>query len=146
VNSATWSNLGWLGGLDTQSAAANSNCGQSPAWMVFSGGLAAQVQNGANAGWPAITVGLKAPSEGDVNQWKRFDANAVLSVTYNSLPNTPDALTVDGRPCVTGPGRPYIADLTPTLTARVSDPDAGQLLAASLRAGGRRGVGVGVPG
>jgi hypothetical protein len=130
VNSTTWNNSSWSGRLDTQSAEAN--CGSPAVWMVFSGGLAAQVQNGASNGWPAITVGLKAPDEGDVNEWKRFNADPVLSVTYNSIPNPPDTLTVDGKPCATGDSRPYIADLTPTLTAHVSDPDAGQLLEANF--------------
>ena len=64
------------------------------------------MQAGANAGWPTITVGLKAPNEGDVNQWKRFDANAVLSVTYNSYPSIPDTLTVDGA---------VVVDATPSV-------------------------------
>jgi Concanavalin A-like lectin/glucanases superfamily len=127
-NSSTWNNLGWLAGLDTQSATANANCGQSPVYMVFSGGLAGQVQNGANSGWPTISVGLIAPDESTTNDFKRFNANPTLSVTYNSIPNPPDTLTVDGKPCATGAGRPYIADLTPTLTAHVSDPDNDQNL------------------
>jgi Concanavalin A-like lectin/glucanases superfamily len=126
VNSTAWNNSSWYQSLDTRSA--HANCGSPAVRMEFSGGLAGQVQYYAAGWWPAVAVGLKAPDETDVNQWKRFNADATLSVTYNSYPSTPTALTVDGKACTTGAGRPYLADQHPTLAAQTGDPDGGQLL------------------
>jgi hypothetical protein len=82
------------------------------------------VQLALASGWPDVTVGLQAADEGNVNQWKRFDASSVsLAMTYNSLPNTPDTLTTYGQGCVTGAGRPVLGTAAPTLSARVTDPD-----------------------
>src|SRR5438046_3764698 len=76
-----------------------------------------------------MTVGLREVDEAHVEPWKKFDAaTALLSIEYNSYPNKPDQLTVDNKPCVTGANRPYVTTRTPTLRARLSDPDAGQLL------------------
>ena len=126
-DNSSWNSTGFWTNLDTRWGHAGS-CGAPAQRLEFRGGLAGQVQNGANAGWPTITVGLKAPNEGDVNQWKRFYADATLSVDYNSYPYTPDGLDTQGKGCVTGAGRPYLATTTPTLKAHVGDPDAGQML------------------
>jgi hypothetical protein len=88
-------------------------------------------------GWSDITLGLRAIDEGSLNQWKRFDGGtATLSLVYNSAPNLPDALTVQGQACATGSGRPVVAVGSPVLSARVTDPDgAGEGdIGGSLRA------------
>jgi hypothetical protein len=90
------------------------------------------VVDAAAAGWPNLTLGLRATDEGDVSGWKRFDISPTLAINYNSVPNQPTDLTVDGKGCVTGSGRPFIGTATPTLRATVSDPDAGTLLNTSF--------------
>src|SRR5262249_35641243 len=42
---------------------------------------------------------------------------------YNTKPNTPDTLTVDDKPCVSGADRPFVKTTTPTLRAHVTDLD-----------------------
>src|SRR5207247_8819355 len=84
-------------------------------------------------GWAIMTVGLREVDEAHVEPWKKFDAGtALLSIEYNSYPYKPDQLTVDNKPCTTGANRPYVTTKTPTLRARLSDPDAGQLLNGGL--------------
>jgi len=148
-DATTWNNSTgiWWQNLDTRSGHANyPTCGQLPMRMEFAGGLAGWVQQGANQRWPELTLGLKAPNEGDVNQWKRFSVDGsqpgtqamTLSIEYNSYPDTPDQITVDGQPCATGESRPYVITTTPTLAARAKDPDAGQQLGVQF-VGGRLG-------
>jgi concanavalin A-like lectin/glucanase superfamily protein/VCBS repeat protein len=43
---------------------------------------------------------------------------------WNTPPNVPDTVTVDGKPCVTGADRPFTPTVTPTLRARFSDADS----------------------
>jgi hypothetical protein len=45
------------------------------------------VQEGADAGWNQVTLGMKADSESDKNHWKKFGRTAYLRVTYNSVPS-----------------------------------------------------------
>ncbi len=82
------------------------------------------VQNAVGVSSPIMIVGLRAISEGTTSQWKRFNfGTATITVNYNSQPTTPDQLTVDGRTCTSGSSRPFVATGSPTLRARVSDPD-----------------------
>lgn len=99
------------------------------------GGVEFPVTNAIKAaaanGWLNVTFGLRGKVEGSAAYWRRFDLNPELRVWYNSYPRTPDQLaTVSGTksyPCVTGPSRPYIGDLTPTMSARFTDQDPGML-------------------
>jgi hypothetical protein len=78
----------------------------------------------SNPGQMDLTLGLRAADEGTTNHWKRVDAGtASLSITYNSVPNMPDTMTVQGQACATGAGRPVVAVGSPVLSARVTDPD-----------------------
>jgi Concanavalin A-like lectin/glucanases superfamily len=130
-DSYAWNTLGWPTYLDTRWGHANgSSCGQPPVRMEFAGSLAANLNWFASGWWSEYTVGLKAQNESDVNQWKRFYADATLAVEYNSYPATPDQLDVEGKGCAGGAARPFVATATPLLQARVSDPDGGQLLSA----------------
>jgi hypothetical protein len=81
-----------------------------------------------------LVLGLKAQNEGSSDHWKKFDATtAKLIVNVNAIPGTPSGLTVDGRDCVTGPDRPWVATVTPTLRAWVSDEDTNSLTATFER-------------
>lgn len=79
-------------------------------------------------------IGLKASSETDNFYWKRFYSgnNAsnkpVMSVTYNSYPNTPSSVKVNGTAPASG-STYYTNDSTPTFSAAVSDPDGGNVKA-----------------
>jgi hypothetical protein len=88
------------------------------------------VQNAVDRNSPVMTVGLRAISEGTTAQWKRFDfGTATISINYNTPPNVPDTLTVDAKGCVSGANRPFVSTATPTLRARVTDPDGDSLQA-----------------
>ncbi|MGH9885375.1 MAG: LamG domain-containing protein, partial [bacterium] len=63
-------------------------------------------------------------NETNQERWMRYFLNDFrLNVTFNSKPNTPDNLTVDGKPCVSGSNRPFVKTTTPTLRAHVIDAD-----------------------
>lgn len=89
------------------------------------------VQDAAANNWPSLTLGLRAQSETDTNQWKRFKNDAALTITYNTPPNLPSGLSTDPYTgCVTGASRPFITTKTPRLrAAAISDPDGGNLQA-----------------
>jgi len=130
-NASSWNNTGWSRWLDTRSAHAYNGCGGAVR-MLFGNGLAGAVQDGVNQRWPDITVGLKATNEGDVYQWKRFYADASLSVEYNTAPNAPAGLNTQGKGCTIGAGRPWLGTTVPSVTAFVSDPDGGQTVNATV--------------
>lgn len=83
----TWGNYAgpWFRQLGGVSASANSSCGQAPRQVVFNTiGVRNVIQDGALASSPTATFGLRAASETDVTQWKRFTANtARLEVVYS---------------------------------------------------------------
>jgi hypothetical protein len=88
--------------------------------------LQASANVSASSYFVAISAGENASglNETDTERWMRyFLADFKLSITYNTKPNMPDSLTVDGKPCVSGASRPFIKTTTPTLRAHVTDPD-----------------------
>ncbi len=77
------------------------------------------------------SVALYADSEGDNYYWKRFyssntSLSPYLSYTYNSYPNVPTALTVDGQALTANRTSSVVR---PVVSAVVSDPDGGQVRA-----------------
>ncbi len=85
------------------------------------------VQLAVGGGWGDVTFGLRAVDEGTTAQWKRFDAGSpVLVIQYNTVPNRPDGLAVDGKACGKD-GVVFVSTTTPTLRARVSDADGDSL-------------------
>ncbi|MCE6996216.1 LamG domain-containing protein [Saccharothrix sp. S26] len=88
------------------------------------------ITSAAAGSWSWTTFVLKAEDESALNtSWRRFDLNPYLEVQYNSYPNTPTDLGMEGStpdhalPCRTGADRPVVSTRTPRLRARVSDPD-----------------------
>lgn len=86
--------------------------------------------------WKTLTLGMRATKADEDNRnvlsWKKFDAkSAVLSTTYNTVPNVPNSL--DTIPSSGGCDMvaPYttIGNTDVTLTAKVSDPDGGTVRA-----------------
>src|SRR6266542_1610525 len=119
-NASTWGL--WLSTAWTQS------CNDTRKRVEFGGGNLLSATQQAT-GWAIMTVGLREVDEAHNEPWKKFDAGtALLSIEYNSYPNKPDQLSVDNKPCATGPNRPYVTTTRPVLRARLSDPDAAQLL------------------
>ncbi|WP_283137198.1 phospholipase A2 [Rhizohabitans arisaemae] len=75
-----------------------------------------------NSGGTSISFMLKAASETDNTHWKRFENNPKLTVTYNTPPAAPTALTA--APCSAVCASPAtVTSLRPTLKARLTDPD-----------------------
>lgn len=86
------------------------------------------IRSAAESNWDTLTMVLYV-DEGTVSSWKRFNAgSAVLAIDYNSTPNTPDQISVDGKGCATGAARPIVPTATPTIRARVSDPDPAEAM------------------
>jgi hypothetical protein len=101
--------------------------------MEFSGQLTTELQTFAANGTAKMTLGLSArrqdgSSESTTDRWKKFSvSDTALSVTFNSYPNTPTGLTVDGKACGTGANQSYVSTVgghNPVLKATLSDPDA----------------------
>ncbi|MEW2116098.1 LamG domain-containing protein [Streptomyces sp. NPDC005474] len=89
--------------------------------------LTSEVQAAATGGWKSMTLGLRAADESRFAEWKRICGNAVLSVSYNTLPRqikTSDMSTDPGGVCKWGASRPT-TDVPPKLQAIASDPDHG---------------------
>ncbi len=133
----TWNNQpGWWGNEWAWSSAANRKVGSThscagPGNVEFD--FTGVVAHGARNNWDSVSVVLHV-DESSVNQWKRFNAGtAVLAIDYNSIPNTPDQLTVDGKACATGDARPVVPTATPTIRGRVSDPDAADTMNARFQ-------------
>jgi hypothetical protein len=88
------------------------------------------MRDAAAARWAHVTVGLFAPDDGRSWGAKAFLSEPVpehhmtgpvFEVEYNTIPDVPTALTVEGRGCSDTAG--YIGTTTPQLTARFADAD-----------------------
>ncbi|RZQ63509.1 LamG-like jellyroll fold domain-containing protein [Amycolatopsis suaedae] len=124
----TWRNQpGWTRWL------ASNNRSNNAAYCPSDGGadfdVTGAVRDGAAGHWASVTLMLKAANESDTASWRRFDLNPVLEVRYNSTPNVPAEMSIEGGlfGCTIGPNRPVIATKTPRLRARLSDPDGGMM-------------------
>ncbi|GIH62415.1 hypothetical protein Msi02_32320 [Microbispora siamensis] len=113
-----------LGEADVAKGNENYGCGDGS--VEFD--VTSAVRDASGSGRADLTLGLRAANESDAYGWKRFDDNPVLAITYNTVPDAPSGLTVDGKPCGSGT---YVGTTTPTLRAKASDPDAGQTLDVS---------------
>lgn len=122
--------------IDERSAHAHkgkNDCGnQDDAPMEFGRNLTSAVQTAANSGWNELVLGLSTrredgSGEGTESWWKKVSvSSSVLSVVYNSKPGIPTNPSSDGTGCGSGATRPVIASATPTLRAKVADPDPGE--------------------
>lgn len=97
---------------------------------VSTAALINDLQAVANGGAADYTIGISAgentsgTNETLTDRYARYFLNDFsLQVTYNTKPNKPDTLTVDGKPCASGAARPFIKTTTPTLRAHVTDAD-----------------------
>lgn len=125
----TWNNQpAWSSRVATANVAKGNEgigCGDGSVEFDATGA----VRTAASSGWPDLTLGLRASDEGSATGWKRFDDNPSLAIDYNTVPNTPDQLSIDGKSCGAGT---WLGTTTPVMRARVSDPDDGQTQTATL--------------
>ncbi|MBD7917825.1 hypothetical protein H9657_05975 [Cellulomonas sp. Sa3CUA2] len=110
--------------LQTQTITHRPGCGagKEPRRIEFDVTSAAA----STAGGDRTTASFgMAADEGSMASWKRYGADATLSVEFNRLPAPPADLSMSetGGACATGDGRPFTRTVTPQLNARVSDPD-----------------------
>ncbi|MFC9692236.1 LamG domain-containing protein [Kribbella sp. NPDC056951] len=66
-------------------------------WLGW--GAVPAVNDAINSWWGWATIALSATDEGDQYAWKKFGVAPTLSVTYNTRPGVPTALTVEDQPC-----------------------------------------------
>ncbi|GAA0379570.1 hypothetical protein Acor_00990 [Acrocarpospora corrugata] len=140
---AAWNSTAWGSNLGGNSRAVRRTGGgyqgRCPAdYVAFD--VTGAVRGVAAAGGTSISLGLRAENESDEWSWKRYlmfaTANAKnpsLDIGYNTIPGAPAALVTedDSAPgdatddtlCVTGPARPAVTSLTPTLSAQMKDGD-----------------------
>jgi hypothetical protein len=121
-SATTWNNQPAWDTKESTVTTAHGYTSSCPSAVVSFDATAA-VTRAAASGWPNLTLGLRATSETDNTQWKRFDNNPTMSITYNTVPNTPSNLSMS--PYSGG----YTSSLQATLSATFSDPDGGSLTA-----------------
>lgn len=109
----------------------SADCGNQPDdGLEFSSvDLKNIMQYAADNRWADITLGFTAhdtasAGESVQSRWKKIDPpNTRLSVTYNTIPETPDFLSVDNKGCGAGVPPIFVSTQTPTLRARALDAD-----------------------
>ncbi|WP_109036420.1 FG-GAP repeat domain-containing protein [Streptomyces rubrogriseus] len=92
----------------------------------------AGAKDAAAGKWNTLQLELAAANESDVYGWKKFDARtAVMSTTYNTVPNVPTALDTSPSAggCDTSAPFTVIGNTDVYLTARVYDSDGGTVKA-----------------
>jgi hypothetical protein len=156
-SSTTWntswnsSGSGWTTGLGTNSEVHRVGGSGSCAPADVEWNLNSYIGTLGLGTASTVYLGIKGQSETNHNTWKRYDiSKVVLSITYNSYPATPDALTIDGKPCGTGANAAWVSTLAgrdPVLKAHITDPDGGLLSgaftwssAAGTKTGSQSGV------
>ena len=146
INSGTtWNtNAGSWGA--TLANASNSSCKDVATTTEFAGQGVTNVVS-ATANDATVTLGLRSTNETSNGGWKKWNENsAKLVVEFNSVPNTPDTLQIDGKPCGTGASAPFISTVgghQPVITARLSDADPANQLNANFEWGANTGVDTG---
>ncbi|ATE55974.1 LamG-like jellyroll fold domain-containing protein [Actinosynnema pretiosum] len=131
----TWRNqTAWTRKLSEANRANHPAVCPSDGTMDFD--VASAVRDASAGGWGITTFAIVASNENEQDKsWRRLDLNPYLEVKYNSYPNPPTDLGMEGLgpdgdqaiPCRVGADRAYVFNHTPRLRARVSDPDGGIL-------------------
>lgn len=90
-SSTTWNTQAATGFFKKRVATASFNYGGNQSGCKSAGdaefSVEPLVQEGADAGWNQVTLGMRADSESDKNQWKKFGRAAYLRVIYNTVPS-----------------------------------------------------------
>ncbi|GLY52641.1 LamG-like jellyroll fold domain-containing protein [Lentzea sp. NBRC 102530] len=133
----TWNNQpGWISNLSENNTRNNAVHCPTDGGADFNAFSA--VVRAAAEPWGATTFMFKAKYEDSLDaSWRRFDLNPYLEVKYNSYPNPPSDLGLQGWgpngadafPCRVGDSRPWIgrSSTRVRLRARLTDPDGGMM-------------------
>jgi len=117
----TWNNRPTWGSLiDTESASHGHDSSCPAAGVGFN--VLSAIKTAANE--PYVhqeTFGLAAGDQTDRNQWKQFDPDATMSITYDHAPNQPAGLSTS--PATSCTALVTVGDGSVTLYAPLSDPD-----------------------
>lgn len=81
------------------------------------------VQQALAAGQTQLTFELRESDEQNPHQGRWLGNQPWLLFSYDTPPDTPTPLDVDGKPCATAAPYPWVSNLQPTLYARPTDPD-----------------------
>ncbi len=132
ASGTTWSsNSGWTDAnyQSTRSVAHRSGCDSDHSPRPIKWNVKQAAQEAASANHSYITIGLKAADETTMSKWKRYKYNATLSVSYNREPAKPTSLDVvpAGGSAVACGSSAWMRDATPTLRAKITDPDGDRL-------------------
>ncbi|WP_157693117.1 LamG domain-containing protein [Pedococcus dokdonensis] len=126
-SSTVWGGPSWTDTISTN-AKAHGNASYCSGYDQVDWAAQAEVQKYAgDVSRPTLTFGLKSSSESNRDGWRKFDNDAtlnypLLSVTYGADPNAPGTPTMDNA-TGSGPSGFWTTDSTPTLRARLTDPD-----------------------
>ena len=126
-----WGNLGWIAELGSRVEAHKSTCG-TMGYREFDATNGAKSVADANSNY--LALGLYV-DESSMAFWKRFAADATLTINYNRAPDVPTSLQMTSpivTTCTTGPTRPFIASTTPTISAISTDIDPGTLVSTAF--------------
>ncbi|MBF4503692.1 MULTISPECIES: LamG domain-containing protein [unclassified Rathayibacter] len=129
---ATWNESGggnWIQRLDTVNASGRRGASDCPekniGFNAVDGARAA-----AAAGADSLTLGLKAPDEGNFGQWKRFDPSVSMTVGYDRRPDVPSnvAMSTPDRGCGAADSPSWVTNNSSlVLRAKMHDPDGDQM-------------------
>ncbi|MFJ4574736.1 DNRLRE domain-containing protein [Streptomyces sp. NPDC088846] len=122
-----------------------------PTWMEkFATSTATKGASGCAAGWVSADItsmvqlwadhtatthhlGIRATDEEKAQGWKRFHSGDAasgtpyISVTYNSYPAKPSGTAISPSTVNAYNGKRYVTSLTPRLSAKLTDPEAGSV-------------------
>lgn len=127
---SNWGNVAWYGAESSRTEAHSVSCG-NVGFKSFN--VLNAVRYSADHDQTQITLGMLV-DESSMVHWKRFRANASLSIEWNRAPRVPSGHQLapsSAAGCITGESRPVTADTTPDVSAVASDPD-GQNVAMSF--------------
>jgi F5/8 type C domain len=112
------SSTNWPGPQNSYINQASSGAGNGCAAASVDINALSVMQTAAANWWSTATLELRAADETTYNQWKQFDDNPLLSVTYAYPPNAAVNLDVAGVSCNS---LFYVNTTTPALTATATD-------------------------
>jgi len=130
-SSTTWSNqpeLKQLQSTNTMAVGSKSTCSDAVSeWDVTKAAKSANT-----GGWSNVTFAMVSADESDKNGWRKYTTSTsypTLEVVYNTVPNKATNLGLVGDNIVSACGKVWSKTKTPTLSAKVSDPDGDKVYA-----------------
>lgn len=107
----------------------NGHRDSCPGYTVTEWDVTKAAKEAAAGGWSTMTLGLRSTDEGNKYGWRRFDnapsESPKVVVEYNTPPNVPTELAMSNG--YSACGKLWAPSRNPTISAKVSDPDGGQV-------------------